>query len=180
MTKTSSPRDTDLYIEALGIYAQTGNIAMTHRILEERGYVLSEGTIRNWYKENHDDWGTSRKLYIKQLADSKLLSQNFLEKELINFKDTKEIIDQKIKVIMGSDDVKLNDINQCLNALEKAGSYLLRIAKEKNKEKEDTDPYLKALTKILLAHPRIGPIFKEEKEAIQAAIKRELKRLKKD
>lgn len=176
----TAPRDTDLYIEAMSIYSQTGNVAMVYRILTDRGYVISEGTIRNWYRENHDDWGTARKQYIKQLAETKLLSQNFLEKEIIFIKETKELIDQKMQQIMQSGDVKMNDLNQALNAIEKIGSYLLRIFKEKNKDREDTDPYLKALTKILLAHPRIGPIFKEEKAAIQAAIKRELKRLKKD
>lgn len=180
MSKLSTPRDTDLYIDALNIYAQTGNIAMTHRILTDRGYVVSAGSLRNWYKQNKEDWEAARKQYVKELAETKLLSQNFLEKEILYIKDTKDLIDKKMQKIMKSGNVKMNDLNMALCMTEKIGSYLLRIFKEKNKDKEDTDPYLKCLTKILLSHPKIGPIFKEEKAAIQADIKRALRRLKKD
>ncbi len=176
----AAPRDTDLYIDALNIYAQTGNVAMTRRILTERGYVVAEGSVRNWYRHNKEDWEAARKQYVKELAETKMLSSNFLEKEILYIKDTKDLIDKKMQEIMKAGDVKLNDLNMALCMTEKIGSYLLRIFKEKNKDREDTDPYLKALTKILLAHPRIGPIFKEERLAIQADIKRTLRRLKKD
>ena len=63
--------ETDLKVEAANTYIRTGNMALTHRILKEAGYIVSRSTLDRWKKEAGTtgyDWDKLRAEYIKDMA----------------------------------------------------------------------------------------------------------------
>lgn len=174
----TAPRDTDCYIDAIAIFASTGNITMTHRILEDRGYVISKGTVTNWYKAYKADWDNAREVQIKIRATSKIENQNFLEIQFVTLKDTTALLQKRLDNLLADPQSKSTDIVAAGQVLNKSIEQLLEIQKLINREGGENDRYVKALINVLFRNAKIGPLFKKEYNSIMREIQKEIKKTK--
>jgi hypothetical protein len=164
---------------ALEVYAQTnGNIAKTYRILKQRGYVLCEGTVRNWVKGNRRLFEKAKNEHWERIARYSAQKNSFLEIELEDLLKYKNKAQTRADKILEAGKATIYEITQLNNSMRKLADGVVKIYQLLESKDLEDSAAIKALKKILFRHKAVGPIIREHWNSIKADVMKEMKKQK--
>jgi len=149
--------DVDAYRRARQLYIELKNMNLVSDKLRQEGYATyGRSTLFRWKAEaleEGDDWEAAAEKFDKEYVKAKAQLRGFNEQWALRLVEAAEKFIEKIGV--EPKHVDANALTKLLNQAE-------RLRQAQNKSKYGESEVVRELFDLLTAHPKIGPLVRQE------------------